>query len=307
MLPFMTGGLGRRVAAVLAAGVAVVTVGSASAVLRADSDAVHRVDLSSQERHLPESVNAPGTWSDEEGVRGPVAALGIATRTRADGVFDEKQSLGLFAVSAVDGSASWIRLPGFSLDRSGFAGGFDVSPDGQWIGWERPHQSVRPGEMGGRVTGWAVMNTVTGAVRRLDDPQFPWVRRTVADLKFSGDSRYLLTSYETPEAARSRGHQFVAWDVEDGSPTVIEKPGHYWLPNLGSAPRGVVWARDARCSGSIPSPASTARSRCPTTSSPHPGARTTPASPTSDDRPSGRVHRGASTSVATYIKPAAVT
>ncbi len=90
------------------------------------------------------------------------------------------------------------------------------------------------------------MNTTTGQVRRLEDPDFDWVRGTVADLEFSGDSRYLLTSYETPDhpdVSRSHGHQFVAWDVADGSRTVIEEPGHYWLPSLGSAPTGVVWAR----------------------------------------------------------------
>lgn len=233
-------------AAVLAAGVAVVTVGSAPLVMRADSHDVHSDDVSLQERHLPEVVNAPGTWSTEEGVRGPVAALGLATRTRAEGVFDKQQSLALFAVCAVDGSASWIHLPGLSIEQWGFVGGFDVSPDGQWIGWVRPQRSARTGGAAGRVAGWAVMNTTTGEVRRLEDPGFPWVRGTMADLEFSGDSRYLLTSYETPdrpEVARSRGHQLVAWDVEDGSPTVIEQPGHYWLPNLGSAPTGVVWAR----------------------------------------------------------------
>jgi hypothetical protein len=72
------------------------------------------------------------------------------------------------------------------------------------------------------------------------------VRATVADLAFSGDSRHLLTSYEAPDRpkhSRSHAHQFVAWDVQDGTPTVIEEPGPYWLPNLGSAPTGVTWAR----------------------------------------------------------------
>jgi hypothetical protein len=68
----------------------------------------------------------------------------------------------------------------------------------------------------------------------------------MAELAFSGDSRHLLTSYEAPDrpkASRSRAHQFVAWDVLDGTPTVIEEPGQKWLPNLGSAPTGVTWAR----------------------------------------------------------------
>ena len=58
-----------------------------------------------------------------------------------------------------------------------------------------------------------------------------------------GDSRSLLTSYETPEAPRTRGHRFVAWDVQDGTPTVLEEPGHYWLPEPGSGATGVVWTR----------------------------------------------------------------
>lgn len=196
-----------------------------------------------EERHLPTAVNAPGTWSSDEDVRGPVAAVGIATRTESIGIFGEKQSLALFAVSAIDGSASWVRTPGFSLERWGFVGGLAVSPDGQWLAWVRPRPSGRSPV--GRISGWSVMNTTTGAVRQLEVPGFPWVRGTMADLAFSGDSRHLLTSYEAPEEPKDSrfAHQFVAWDVEDGHPTVIEEPGHRWLPNLGSAPSGVTWAR----------------------------------------------------------------
>ncbi len=80
-------------------------------------------------------------------------------------------------------------------------------------------------------------------VHDLAVPGHPRPRETAADLGFSGDSRSLLTSYETPEAPRTRGHRFVAWDVQDGTPTVLEEPGHYWLPEPGSAPTGVVWTR----------------------------------------------------------------
>ena len=211
----------------------------------ADADAGSGDAVPLAERHLPTAVNAPGTWSSAESIHWPVAALGISTRTAADGLFDEKESLGVFAVSAVDGSASWIRLPGFSLNRWGFAGGFNVSPDGEWIGWVRPQPS-NGRSSSGRVAGWSVMNTTTGQVRQLEVPGFPWVRATMSDLEFSGDSRYLLTSYETPDqpkVSRSRGHQLVAWDVEDATATVLEEPGPYWLPNLGSAPTGVAWAR----------------------------------------------------------------
>jgi hypothetical protein len=219
-----------------------VVIASAPTVVGADEHVVRAEALPLEERRLPEVVNAPGTWSTEEGVHGPVAALGLAMRTRTKGVFGARESIALFAVSAADGSASWIRLPGFDLQRWGFVGGFAVSPDGRWLGWVRPGRS----DGSARVAGWSVMDTTTGRIRRLEDPAFSSVRGTMADLAFSGDSRYLLTSYETPDrpnVSRSRAHQLVAWDVRDGTPTVVEEPGHYWLPNLGSAPSGVVWAR----------------------------------------------------------------
>jgi hypothetical protein len=67
----------------------------------------------------------------------------------------------------------------------------------------------------------------------------------MSDLAFSGDSRYLLTSFETLDQPKrgTRGHQFVAWGVEDGAAHVLERPGHYWLPSLGYAEEGVVWSR----------------------------------------------------------------
>lgn len=53
------------------------------------------------------------------------------------------------------------------------------------------------------------------------------VQPTLAGPRFSGDFRYLLTSYalhrEPPRQPRSE--RFVAWDVESGTPTVLEEPG----------------------------------------------------------------------------------
>ncbi|MBB6628215.1 hypothetical protein H5V45_12875 [Nocardioides sp. KIGAM211] len=198
-----------------------------------------------EDPHLPEVVNAPGAWSTHEGVDGPVAAMGISMRSRTVGVLDKRQSLEVFAVSAADGSASWLRLPGFSHRRWGLSGGTALSPDGRWIGWVRPARDGRGG-MPGNASRWSVMDTTTGEIRQLDVPGASSVRGTLSDLAFSGDSRYLLTSYEDPDLPRrqrSHEHQLVAWDVRDGSPTVVEEPGHYWLPVLGTAPSGVVWAR----------------------------------------------------------------
>lgn len=186
---------------------------------------------------LPEVVHAPGPWSDDEDVTGPIAAVGLATRMSPEGMFDAHEDLRLFATSAVDGTSSWLELPGFDLDAWGFVGGVTVSPDGRWLGWVRPS--------GRRIAGWSVMDTSTGAVRRLQVDGQARVRPTVSDLAFSGDSRYLLTSFESPDQPRrsTRAHRFVAWDVTDGTPTVLEEPGHYWLPSLGSAEDGVVWSR----------------------------------------------------------------
>lgn len=197
---------------------------------------------------LPEVIRPPGTWSNEEGVVGPVAAIGIADRTRPVGIFDSRSNVSLFVVSAEDGTARWVKLPGFSFERWGFVGGVAVSPDGRWLGWVRPLRA-RPRFPYSRVAGWSVMDTTTGDIRKLNVDGFSEVRGTGGDLMFSGDSRYLLTTYappDTPLEGRSKAHQLVAWDVASGEPTVVEPPGHYWLPFLGRAPNGIVWSRGNR-------------------------------------------------------------
>lgn len=198
-------------------------------------------DISLRSPALPEVVNAPGTWLDAERIDGPVAALGLSLRTRPEGITGERESLELFGVSAANGRSAWLDLPGFDLEESSLVGQFAVSPDGRWIGWSR-YESSRGPRGGSRFVGWAVMETTTGEVRRLD-PVERRVRDVLADLAFSGDSRYLLTSYQPYDAPARQGHQLVAWDVEDGTSTVIEKPGARLLPNLGSAPTDVVWSR----------------------------------------------------------------
>lgn len=229
-----------RAGRVLFAAALVAGAGVTSAPVRAAAETV-------DEPRLPAVVNAPGTWSDDEGVSGPVAAVGISPRTRARGIFDHRESLSMFAVSAVDGRATWLNLPGFSLERWGFVGGVTVSPDGRWLGWVRPSKRSDPGPRDG-ISGWSVMDTTTGSIRRLEVDGRDWVRGTTNELAFSGDSHYLLTSYQTPDQPRhaTRGHQFVAWDTFDGTPIVLEEPGHYWLPSLGSASTDVVWSRKRR-------------------------------------------------------------
>jgi hypothetical protein len=195
---------------------------------------------------LPTAVNAPGSWSSDEELRGPLAAIGLAFRTTPSGVFDEMESLEMFSISALDGRATWLRLPDLDLSRP--AGDtFALSPDGRHIAWAR-NAPWGLGLRGRWVDGFALMDTTTGEVRELVDRASPsgmlWAG--LNEVRFSGDSRYLLTSYALPgeRPRHSRSDQFVAWDVESGTPTVLEEPGRYWLPNLGSAPSGVVWARD---------------------------------------------------------------
>lgn len=193
---------------------------------------------------LPTIVNAPGTWSDDVGIRGPVAALGVALRTHARGVFDETESLELFTVSAIDGGARWLQLADPLTGESGLPSAFTLSPDGRWIAWTTTGGITRRGS--GWIAGWSVMDTATGRVRELRDPSSPTVRSISQELVFSGDSRYLLTDYEPLRSVGSRrtlGSQLVAWDVESGTSTVLEEPGHRPQATPGRAPSGVVWSR----------------------------------------------------------------
>lgn len=222
--------------------VAVLAPAVGAATLAGNDDPAPRPDLSSESLHLPQAVNAPGAWSDDVGPDGPLAVLGLALRTEPEGVNGERELVELYGVSAVDGRAAWIDLPGIEVEDRGLVGWFALSPDGRWIGWSRHRAPHRPGGAA-PMLGWAVMDTTTREVRTLADPSAARLRDTMSDLVFSGDSRYLLTSYATPEAPGKRGHQFVAWDVENGTRTVLEEPGHYWLPSIGSAPTGVVWSR----------------------------------------------------------------
>lgn len=235
-------GRARRAAAVAAAVAVVALVAGTTALVRQQHPTPLPAGTPARSLHLPEVVNAPGTWSDDEGPDGPLAALGLSLRTTPRGLTGERQSLEIFGVSAVDGRLAWVELPGIHTAARELVGWYALSPDGRWIGWSRYAAARRPGGASA-LTGWSVMDTTTGRVRRLSVPGTPRLRDTAADLAFSGDSRYLLTSYETPGAPATRGHRFVAWDVTTGARTVLEQPGERWLPDLGSAPTGVVWSR----------------------------------------------------------------
>ncbi len=235
-----------RAAVLLAVSVAVFLILTTTSLPGAGSPDPAPAGTTSDRPHLPTRVDAPGAWSHAEGPDGPLAALGIALRTWTDGLIGQRQTLELFGVSAVDGGAAWVELPGVDVEERALVDWYALSPDGRWLAWSRHGEprrtAARPGAVGpgasGPLLGWALMDTTTGEVRELADAAAPRRRVTSAELAFSGDSRYLLVT-------RDGRDRFVAWDVEDGTPTVLEGPGEDWLPNVGSAPDGVVWSRGA--------------------------------------------------------------
>lgn len=234
-------GRARRAGVVVAAAAAVALIAGVATLPDGERTDPQPAEVPFEDLHLPEAVNAPGTWSDAEGPEGPLAAVGLALRTRPEGLWGERLEIEMFGVSAVDGRSEWIDLPGIDEDERGLVGWFALSPDGRWLAWSR-HEPPQQDGSTGTLVGWTVMETTTGEARDLADPRTTRLRYA-ADLEFSGDSRYLLVSSDPADEVGRRNHQFIAYDVEDGSATVLEEPGRFWLPNLGSAPSDVVWAR----------------------------------------------------------------
>lgn len=195
-------------------------------------------DVPFGELHLPRLIHVPGKWApgtDDAGLLGPLAAIGMGTRAQPKGLTGVSEHETVFGVSAVDGTVRWLDLPDGRRPDSGFAW-LALSPDGTKVGY------TVSGPEG--VKGWAVYDATTGETVQLRDPEQPVIAGTdMFEIEFSGDSRYLQTNYSPTGSNRSRDGQFVVWDVETGDPTVVEGPGHYWLPSLGSAPREIVWSR----------------------------------------------------------------
>lgn len=247
-----------------------ITAAAAAALLAALVPSASQAGGDSTDPRLPRVVNTPGAWSDDEHLPGPVAALGLAMRTRAVGINGSREQVAMFGVSATDQSSAWVRLPRIGMNERPLVDWFALSPNGRWIGWTRQQHPQRPRvtrqrRWGGNtiLTGWAVMDTTTGKVHTLSDPTHRLLRDTMSPPAFSGDSRYLLTTYETPDAPRTRGHRFVAFDVTNGTVTTLEEPGHYWQPIVGSAPSGVVWARRDTVFRSDPTTGQRSRHRLP--------------------------------------------
>jgi hypothetical protein len=248
----------QRAAAVASAVAAVVLVGGLGSQLVEPSTSVP-ADAPESQLHLARSVYAPHPWTrgtDEAGPPGPLAALSMATRHVTEGAFGKREVAAPFGVSAVDGSAVFLDLPG-TLDGDGSSrlgyGAIALSPNGRKVGYVRYADEPAASEAHedlwhpSSVIGWGVYDTVTGVVTELRVPGVHEVRGMDAfEIRFTGDSRYLLTNYSPAGSDGSRDDALFAWDVETGKAVEVEGTGYYWLPNPGSGPHGVVWSRDRR-------------------------------------------------------------
>ncbi len=188
--------------------------------------------------HIPVTVHPPNPWSEGTAQAGPpgrLAVLSIGNRLRREGLTGKQSSPALFGVSAVDGRPRFVDLAG--LGREGLSTGCVVlSPDGTKVGYCRWR--------GTKLRGWAVYDTVSGRTTMLADPGNPEiVGSDFSELAFSGDSRYLETNYSRSGSKDSRAHDFVVWNVATGRPTTVEKAGHYYFPEIGAGPTGIVWSR----------------------------------------------------------------
>lgn len=198
--------------------------------------------------HLPDHLYSPSPWSKgtaELGEIGPLAAIRSAQRYEPEGWAGKRvEPAALAGVSAVDGTTRFLDLGLDDRYRQPWDGpSTALSPDGTKLGFVLERE--KPGVPNGVVQeGWAVYDTVTGRLRELRDPKASAVATDGSDLMFTGDSKYLVTSYSPAEYAQEwRRHSLVVWDVATGRRSVAEGPGEYWSPNVGYAPDGVLWAR----------------------------------------------------------------
>ncbi|RNL64862.1 hypothetical protein EFK50_02420 [Nocardioides marmoriginsengisoli] len=198
--------------------------------------------------HLPRTIAVPAPWSKgtaDEGELGVLAAVGASDRKRPKGIAGMVAYQGLYGVSAVDGTVRFLDLPTpESKDMPGQFINAALSPDGRKLAYPRYDGNGNDTSSDGSLVGWSVYDTVTGKITELQDPEAPRIEAGASDLAFSTDSRFLLTSYAAAGNADSESDEFVAWNVADGSRTVVEGAGEYWLPNIGSGPGGIVWSRD---------------------------------------------------------------
>lgn len=248
----------RRLAAAVAVVVVVALAGGVATSLGSYDEQPAPADTPFEGLHLPRTVNAPSPWAEgtaEAGPPGLLAALSGAPRKVAEGLWGSQEYLSYFGVSAADGSVRFLDLPapdssGVPGDQLGMPGEVGatgevaLSPDGRKIGFVRYEG---PDERTRRLLGWGIYDTVTGETRLIGVQERGEAAATsYFEIAFTGDSRHLLTRYSRTSPATLRTDELVAWDVETGEGVVVEGPGKYWMPSLGSAPDGVVWSRQRR-------------------------------------------------------------
>ncbi|WP_370291505.1 hypothetical protein [Nocardioides sp.] len=207
--------------------------------------------------HLPTRVNAPGPWSDDETVDGPIAAVGIAMRREPRGLTDDLERLALFAVSATDGHSYWLPASDASLDD------LALSPDGRYVAWARttpapsgsaeglfgddPDQGEDPmtddEDVPPAADGFSLLDTRSGLDRQLAVPAGERYDLAMTGLAFSGDSRHLLASNGETTGAGGALTTDAAWDVATGRYVRLERPGKRSGVVYGSSPEGVVLIR----------------------------------------------------------------
>src|SRR5512145_744614 len=240
----------RRVAAVATTTAVLLVVGVLGSLRPPETPSPDPAEAPPSELHLPRTVYAPSPWAEstrDAGPPGPLAVVALASRNRPDGLTGTWQATEPYGVSALDGSAVFLDLPGGRTEE-GYQLGYGtmaLSPNGRKVGFT--HFAQDPGAAFPHVIGWDGYDTVSGEITELRVPGMPEIRGIDAsEMRFTGDSRYLLTNYSPTGSDGSRQDALVAWDVETGERVVVEGTGHYWLPEPGSAPEGVVWSRDRR-------------------------------------------------------------
>lgn len=197
--------------------------------------------------HLPRTIHEPSAWSkgtNDAGELGALSVLGASERKRPKGLAGMVAYEGMYGVSAVDGTVRFLDLPTSSNpDMPGMVSlSASLSPDGRKVAF--PRYDWTAGAINGRtLIGWTVYDAVTGRIVELADPAVPKMNDKVIQPAFSSDSRYLLTAYGPEGRYDNVSDSFVAWDVATGARFVVEAPGRYWEPSVGSGPKGIVWSR----------------------------------------------------------------
>ncbi len=221
----------RRAATVAGAAVIVAAVVGLTSVLRFPSEPLPAQGPA--ELGIPRVVLPPDPWSEATAEPGPLAAISVANRRTTDGLTGVRDRLHLFGVSAVDGVSRFLDVPGVRVDTD--PGTVALSPDGSQV-------AVQRGSRGRTVVGWDVLDTATGELTRLRVPGMAELANAWGyEIAFTGDGRYLRTSFSLTGSEESHADSFVAWDVATGERYVAEDSGHYWLPGRasGSQRRGV--------------------------------------------------------------------